>query len=386
MTNVRDSASRKTGRAFPRWLTGVATALAAAAVSTTLLAGHDGHDNDREDDRDGRDAYAIGLWGDLPYSDLQATVGVPNLIADMNRQDLAFTVHDGDLKAGSGAPGSATPTTCADVMYVQALGYLNSLRAPAMFTPGDNDWTDCDRPANGGFNSLERLDHERALFFSTPYSFGKRRMRQQVQTDPICKGVAGSVPCVENRRWSVGGVTYVTLNVQGSCNNLCDTAPDPDEYQRRNAANIEWMNAAFDDAIARESAALMIIAQANPGWDLTDATRAPLRDPKTLVETDPSPDGFHDFLVALRERVIAFRRPVAYVHGDSHYFRMDKPFLDAAGRRLENFTRVETFGDNQANGNNDVNWLKVIVDPRSRDVFFYQQQIVPANRTAVPAP
>ena len=84
--------------------------------------------------------------------------------------------------------------------------------------------------------------------------------------------------------------------------------------------------------------------------------------------------------------MIAFRRPVAYVHGDSHYFRIDKPFLDAQGRRLENFTRVETFGDNQANGNNDVNWLKVLVDPHSREVFAYQPQIVPANRTAVPAP
>ena len=47
---------------------------------------------------------------------------------------------------------------------------------------------------------------------------------------------------------------------------------------------------------------------------------------------------------------------------------------------------METFGDNQANGNNDVNWLKVVVDPRSREVFSYQPQIVPANRTAVPAP
>jgi hypothetical protein len=84
--------------------------------------------------------------------------------------------------------------------------------------------------------------------------------------------------------------------------------------------------------------------------------------------------------------VTAFRKPVAYVHGDSHYFRVDKPLLDAAGRRLENFTRVETFGDNQANGTNDVNWLKVHVEPRSREVFSYQPQIVPANRVAVPAP
>ena len=56
------------------------------------------------------------------------------------------------------------------------------------------------------------------------------------------------------------------------------------------------------------------------------------------------------------------------------------------GRRLENFTRLETFGDNQANGNNDVNWVRVLVDPSSRDVFAFQEQIVPANRTAVPAP
>jgi len=34
--------------------------------------------------REGWSPYAIGLWGDLPYSDDQATVGVPNLIADMN--------------------------------------------------------------------------------------------------------------------------------------------------------------------------------------------------------------------------------------------------------------------------------------------------------------
>jgi hypothetical protein len=93
-----------------------------------------------------------------------------------------------------------------------------------------------------------------------------------------------------------------------------------------------------------------------------------------------------EFLTALRDQVIAFRKPVAYVHGDSHYFRVDRPLLDAQGRRLENFTRVETFGDSAGNGNNDVHWLKVLVDARSREVFAYEPQIVPGNRTAVPAP
>src|SRR5262249_35520073 len=150
---------------------------------------------------------------------------------------------------------------------------------------------------------------------------------------------------------------------------LCDTAPDPAEYAARNAANIAWLHDTFASAAAHNSAAVMIISQADPGWDASDGTRAPLRDPKTLKETDANPDGFQSFLIALRDEVIAFRKPVAYVHGDSHYFRVDRPFQDDQGRRLENFTRVETFGNNQGNGNNDVHWVKVFVDARSREVF-----------------
>lgn len=332
-----------------------------------------------DDDGDDADSYAIGLWGDLPYSPAQATTGVPNLIADMNAQRLKFSVHDGDLKAGSNS-------LCDDNLYYKSIDYLNALRAPAMFTPGDNDWTDCDRPSNGGFNSRERLDRERALIFSTHFSLGQRRMRQEVQTEALCLGLNGPVPCVENRRWTVGRVTYATLNVPGSCNNLCDTAPDPAEFAARNAANIKWLQETFAVAKARRSAAVMLVTQANPGWDLSDPTRAPLRDPKTLAEPVSSTDGYKDYLLALRTEVVAFRKPVAYVHGDSHYYRVDKPFLDANGQRLENFTRVETFGNNAANGTNDVQWLKVNVDARSREVFSYQAMIVPGNRTAVPAP
>jgi hypothetical protein len=334
-----------------------------AAAATAALAVAD--QSTRSDDHSGGGTYVIGLWGDLPYSDAQKSTGVPNLVADMNRQRLAFSVHDGDLKSGS--------SPCTDSVYYDAKSALNSLDAPAAFTPGDNDWTDCDR---GPYNSLERLDFERKVIFSTPYTLGQHRLRQQVQRAPY----------VENRRWSHNGVTYATLNVQGSCNNLCDVAPDPGEYADRNRADIEWLRAAFAEARERRSAAVMIVWQANPGWDATDGTRAPTRDPKTLAEIDGQPDGYQELLSALRDETVAFRRPVAVVHGDSHYFRVDKPLLDAQGRRVENFTRVETFGDHQENGTNDVNWLKVTVDPRSREVFSYQPQIVPGNRTAVPAP
>lgn len=346
----------------------------AAATAAPVLA--DVHDDDERHHH----TYSIGLWGDLPYNAEQAAVGVPNLIADMNAARLKFSVHDGDLKAGG------APVTCSDALYTQALGFMNALEAPAMFTPGDNDWTDCDRPANGGFNNRNRLDLERKVFFSTHYSNGMRKMRQEVQTAALCLGENGLVPCVENRRWTVGGVTYITLNVPGSCNNLCDTTPDADEFKARNAANISWLQEGFAVAFKRRSVAVMIIAQANPGWDLGDPTRAPTRNPLTLAETTGLPDGYQAYLLALRDEVVAFKKPVAYVHGDSHYFRVDKPFLNAKGQRLENFTRVETFGNNAANGNNDVQWIKVNVDPSSREVFSYEPMIVPGNRVAVAAP
>jgi hypothetical protein len=46
---------------------------------------------------------------------------------------------------------------------------------------------------------------------------------------------------------------------------------------------------------------------------------------------------------------------------------------------VQDFTRVETFGDHQENNNNDVQWLRVDVDPSTRGVFSYQPQIIPAN-------
>ena len=380
-----------------KWLAVALAVVAVLATAGIAISGNDSTNNKTFE-------FTVGLWGDLPYNDVQAQTGVPNMIADMNNSDISFSIHDGDLKAGSGITGSTTPTTCSDALYTQAINYLNSLQQPAFVTPGDNDWTDCDRPANGSFNELERLQHERQVLFATDRSFGQKTMQAEVQSTPLCVGttntVAGSTagpyfptPCVENRRWSFHKVTFATVNVQGTCNNRCSSgggAPDPTgdqpEWAARNAADIQWLNDTFAQAKAQGSAGVMIVWQADPGWDGSDATRAPLRNPTTLHETDAAPDGYFDLLSTLRNLTIDFKKPVVLVYGDSHYFRMDKPLQDSQGRFLENFTRVETFGDNAQNGDNSVHWVKALIDPQSRDVFAFQAQIVPANRVAVPAP
>ena len=80
----------------------------------------------------------------------------------MNRAKLAFSVHVGDIKSGS--------SRCDNAVYGEFENYLNDLRAPAFYTPGDNEWTDCDRPNNGAFVSAERLAYIRANLFDSPSS------------------------------------------------------------------------------------------------------------------------------------------------------------------------------------------------------------------------
>ena len=54
---------------------------------------------------------------------------------------------------------------------------FNQFRAPTVYVPGDNEWTDCHRTNNGGYNALERLSYIRANLFSTENSFGEKTMK-----------------------------------------------------------------------------------------------------------------------------------------------------------------------------------------------------------------
>jgi len=327
-----------------------------------------------DDDRGDRgEPYAIGLWGDLPYSDVQAQVGVPNLIADMNRHELAFTVHDGDLKAGSGTPGSVTPTTCGDALYVQGLAFFNALRAPAMFTPGDNDWTDCwgrYGPGTGDQDPEERLNHERVLFFSTDRSLGRTTLRL---TRESSEGGAYA-QYAENVRWTRGPVVYIGLNVQGSNDNYPyagvdgETRSDEEinrqraEQAARKAANMHWLDEGFAHAKQIGAKGIMIIWQANPNFN----NEQHLTDPRSW-------DAYPDYVNALRDRTMAFSGQVVLVHGDSHYFIVDKPINTPTGGVLANFTRVETFGAR------NTHWVSATIDPHAPNVFMFEPRIVRAN-------
>ncbi len=63
-----------------------------------------------------------------------------------------------------------------------------------MYVPGDNEWTDCHRVNNGGYNALERLDFIRRTLFNVEQSFGQHKMALEHQgsvTTPYTKTPAG---------------------------------------------------------------------------------------------------------------------------------------------------------------------------------------------------
>lgn len=291
--------------------------------------------------------FEIGMIGDFPYAPGQQ-VEAQNLLDELNGEKLAFVTHDGDIKSGS--------TACTDDVYEREYRRFESSENPLVYTPGDNEWTDCHRPPNPSpeeADSLDRLAVIRQTFYSDDYSLGREEIPLQRQ----------STDYPENARWSYGDVTFATLHVVGSNNNR-PTAANPavgneEEWRARNEANIAWLTESFDVAGREGSAALMLVIQAN------------------IFEDDTvQPSGFAELREVLRRETIAFGKPVVLVHGDSHYFRIDKPLYAEEGsdeNRVLDFTRIETFGDD------DVHWVRATVDTSDPEVSSFQPEIVAEN-------
>lgn len=297
--------------------------------------------------------YSIGLFGDLAYAP-KSEVLLDAVLADLDRTPLAFVAHVGDL----GAPRAGS---CLDALWARRFQQFSTSANPLVFTPGDNDWTDChDAQGVEGGVPAERLASLRALFFKGEATLGQRQLGLVRQSrDPQFASYR------ENARWDIGSVTFITLHVVGTNNNL-GRIPEADaEYADRMRANLDWLRAGFAHARAAGSRALMIIQQGNIFPALTPFPGNPKADP----------DGYADLRAAVAKEALAFIRPVALVHGDSHFFRVDKPYMirGAKDPLVPNFTRIETFGDPNHH------WVQVTIDAADPNVFTVRPRMVAAN-------
>ncbi|MEK8047994.1 hypothetical protein [Ideonella margarita] len=308
-------------------------------------------------------SFSFGLWGDMPYAKAGDAPKMPALLASINASDIAFSIYDGDIKDGS--------SRCDDKVFDDALGMFNSLKQPVFYVPGDNEWTDCHRLNNGGFDALERLGFLRKKMYAQTGSLGQQRLPAEAQGKP---GEA----YVENQRFERGGVMFVTLNIPGSNNNLvlsaaectnksarkqaqCDAGNA--EFLARDEANVRWLQESFAKARAAGLIGVVVVFQADPGFDLPET--------ESVDESQAaSVSGYRNFMSVLAAETVKYKGQVLMVHGDTHYFKLDMP-LHAPGKTLVNFTRLQTFGSPS------IHWVRVVVDPANPRVFSVQPVMVP---------
>ena len=285
--------------------------------------------------------FTFVALGDMPYGKPEKVYPpFKVLIGQVNALKPAFTIHVGDTKSGS--------TPCSDKMLLDQLDFMNSFDAPLVYTPGDNEWTDCHRRKAGRFDPIERLAFVRKHYFSHgPRSLGKVRMKLERQSD-LMKEYA-KYP--ENARFVKGGVHFVAAHVVGSNNNFqVRDRRAIAEFFARDKANVAWLNAGFDRAISTKARALVLAIHADmfqPGFF------------RAKREAFSGASGFKRFGDALIKASAAFKKPVLLIYGDSHQYKITRPFPKIA----PNVVALQVFGARQMHA------VKVTVDIKKPEVF-----------------
>jgi hypothetical protein len=343
---------------------GAAAAVLAIAAATASAGGNP-------------NTLTLAVYGDSPYLDKthpelpnNAEFSVtPAFIKTINDDPtIQDVVHVGDIHSGS------EPCTAAYDRSVFTL--WQSFVRPLIYTPGDNEWSDCtkanEEPGSDNDNvathpnlPLENLDLIRSIFFATPgWTLGQNKMQVTSQ----------GAPYVENVMWEQSKTLFVTLNLPGGSNNDIDpwyakthkTEWNPAqraEMNARTAADIAWLDAAFAKADADNAHSVVIIGQADM-WDTAD-----LASHQTNYEP---------IVAAFAADTLAYGKPVLYLNGDSHVYRSDDPLQqgstcytesgvcpdDAYGQHpgydVPNFHRIVVHGSSFP-----LEWLKLSIDPRA---------------------
>jgi hypothetical protein len=302
-------------------------------AATLVLAACSGGDDSPAAPAAG-ERFVFGVIGDYPYGADQFPK-FDRLIEMVNEERPALVLHVGDV---GGQP-------CTDAALNTSLATLHKLTMPVIFTPGDNEWTDCHE---AGADPFQRLTRVRQLFFPTDQSLGGRTLTLTRQ----------SAEYPENSRFDFGGITFVAVHWVGSNNGAGRTPEGDAEAAARSAAGLEWVRAGYAAAKAAASKGIVIFFQADPNFDLY---RLGIRNAHT------------DLLRTFERESIDYRRPVLLVHGDTHVFRVDQALLGSSDTPVSNVTRLENFGSP------NVHWSRVTVDPSGPALFTFSPGIVGGN-------
>ena len=313
--------------------------------------------------------YAV--IGDTPYGDAMLAA-FPAQVAQINDDPaVELVMHLGDIKSGS--------SRCDTSYFDTIRSNFDRFEDPLLYTPGDNEWTDCHRGNNGGYQPAgpivpgapvvtagpSRLDEVRRIFFDRPgRTLGQQSRRVQAQRAPF----------VENTRWSDERVVVAELNVPGSNNDLAPwfgaaqtdglKAAQAEEFARRNQANLRWLDETFLQAFLTNAPGIALGIQADM-WD-------------PAITGDPAGySGYAAFVKRLALLTKLYHRPVLLLNGDSHIYEADHPLADATAINntiygvdfaVPNLSRVTVNGSADAD-----EYLRLTIDGKSKSVFSFER-------------
>lgn len=332
-----------------RWRVMLLTTAMASVVAVGTLTTAALPQPDETNDRD-NPAFTFAVIGDTPYGDAQ--IARFQKVVDQINADPAVQLvdHLGDIKSGS--------SQCTDEYFSMIKVQFDRFVDPLVYTPGDNEWTDCHRPNNGGYNPLERLAAVRKVFFPRPdMTLGQNSVKVQSQAD---QGL------VENISYSRANVGFAAVHVVGSNNNLVPWTGHTDptdeqlaEVNKRTATTLSLIDQTFDKATQQHQQAVVLLMQAD-----------------MFNPTDPAPQfadysGFQPIVHKIAERSAKFAKPVYLFDGDSHIFHRDAPLAPGSSwlnfydvTPAPNLTRITVDGSTGVD-----NYLRISVNPSDPQVL-----------------
>ena len=323
----------------------------------------------------------IAVYGDAPYgasaTDTSQTVATPAFINAVNSDpNVNLVLHVGDIHSGKQFCTQAYDQTVFDMW--------KAYQDPVVYTPGDNEWADCNKSGEGGgaYNATTgQIDYVkdamgnpadyangdpvanlaliRSIFFPTPgMSLGTNKMPVLSQAKFFDPAHPTDANYVENVMFEQSKVLFVAINLPGGSNNDDDvwyaaptkSAAQVQEIADRSGADLRWLDAAFKQAEADGVVAVVIEAQA----DMWDAEKGAAH--QALYEP---------FVQSIATHTTAFAKPVLLFNGDSHVYASDSPLLATdplnfmhPGYNVTNFHRIVVHGSTLP-----FEYLRVTIDP-----------------------
>ena len=266
------------------------------------------------------DVVNFVVMGDMPYTqkDKETLKVLETAIPALAPKVL---IHYGDLMSGAESCTEALLSTRKEQIY-------SFLPRHAVYTPGDNEWVDCDRKhLTSRYAELERLDYLRNLFYED------EAMDLSADIDKIVRQKGQPA----NSMWKIGNLLMGTLHIVGTNNGRVnilknDVNKTLDEVDKRDANNLVWLKKLFDNA--KNAEGLVVVFHADIYRFKGDAEAC---TKENRLKCNP----YKNIREALKYLALDYKKPVLVVHGDTHPYCFNQPYSE----KVPNFWHLNGPGD-----------------------------------------